>query len=67
MGSAYVRGYRGQGGNVGVRKCYSHVETLHGLRCLKAGIMPGWLMGVRELLTELSYPFEMAVKAGRYH
>lgn len=64
MGSAYVRGL--QGGNVGsgenVIATLKHF-TAYGVP--EGGHNAGMAhVGVRELLTELSYPFEMAVKAG---
>lgn len=64
MGSAYVRGL--QGDNVGsgenVIATLKHF-TAYGVP--EGGHNAGMAhVGVRELLTELSYPFEMAVKAG---
>ena len=64
MGSAYVRGLQGEDGGSGenVIATLKHF-TAYGVP--EGGHNAGMAhVGVRELLTELSYPFEMAVKAG---
>lgn len=64
MGSAYVRGLQGEdvGSGENVIATLKHF-TAYGVP--EGGHNAGMAhVGVRELLTELSYPFEMAVKAG---